>query len=93
MPHGNWADSPSVGCITLTLSWLYMLCRHCMKRPTIPISSNTQVPTGSGVAFISQVPDFVSEMDLFWYVPTNETTCSRTFRKREKVTYSGEHPL
>ncbi len=26
------------------------------------------VPTGSGIAFISQVPDFVSEMDLFWYV-------------------------
>jgi hypothetical protein len=41
----------------------------------------------------SQVPDFVSEMDLFWYVPTNETTWSRTFRKREKVTYSGERPL
>jgi hypothetical protein len=41
----------------------------------------------------SQVPDFVSEMDVFWYVPTNETTCSRTFRKREKVTYGGERPL
>jgi len=41
MPHENRADSPSVGCITLTLSWLYMLCKHCMKRPTIPILANT----------------------------------------------------
>jgi len=41
MPHENRADSPSVGCITLTLSWLYMLCRHCMKRPTIPILAST----------------------------------------------------
>jgi hypothetical protein len=41
MPHGNRADSPSVGCITLTLSWLYMLCRHYMKQPTIPILANT----------------------------------------------------
>jgi hypothetical protein len=46
-----------------------------------------------GFGHRSQVPDFVSEMDLFWYVPTNETTCSTTFRKREKVTYSVEQPL
>jgi hypothetical protein len=45
-----------------------------------------------GFGHRSQVPDFVSEMDLFWNVPTNETTFSRTFRKREKVTYSGERP-
>jgi hypothetical protein len=41
MPHENRADSPSVGCITLTLSWLYMLCRCYMNRPTIPISTST----------------------------------------------------
>jgi len=44
-----------------------------------------------GFGHRSQVPDFVSEMDLIWYVPTNETTCSRTFRNTAESGPSKAH--